>query len=135
MYTGRGNAFHRLCYRLHRLLCSTNGQENSSVVKRSGESMSWVSWGLNISVLLVCSVFVYFFIPLFYAKIKRIAILTMWASYFLLYFIGYWFHAEELNPAITIRSNGSSNSLVGDVLWVGITVLAVFIFSKLRNGD
>ena len=97
--------------------------------------MSWVSWGLNISVLLVCSVFVYFFIPLFYAKVRRIAIVTMWASYFLLYFIGYWFHAEELNPAITIRSNGSSTSLVGDVLWVGITVLAVFIFSKLRNGD
>ena len=123
------------CYRLHRLLCSTNGQENSSVVKRGGESMSWVSWGLNVSVLLVCSVFVYFFRPSFYAKVRRIAIVTMWASYFFLYFIGYWFHAEEFNPAITIRSNGSSISLVGDVIWVGITVLVVVIFSKLRKGD
>jgi hypothetical protein len=84
---------------------------------------------------LISSVFVYLFTPSFHVKIKRIGIVTMWASYFLLYFIGYWYHAEELNPAITIRSNGSSTSLVGDVLWIGITVLAVFIFSKIRNGD
>lgn len=101
--------------------------------------MSWVSLGLNVSVLLVCSVFVYFFRPSFYTKLRRIAIVTMWASYFLLYFIGFRFHAEELNPAIIVRSHGfsisSSTSLVGGVLWVGVTVLAVFIFSKLRIGD
>ena len=97
--------------------------------------MSWVSLGLNVSVLLVCSVFVYFFRPSFYTKLRRIAIVTMWASYFLLYFIGFRFHAEELNPAIIVRSHGFSTSLVGGVIWVGITVLVVLIFSKLQNWD
>ena len=97
--------------------------------------MLWVSVGLNVAVLLACSVFVYFFRPSFYAKVRRTALLTMWVSYSLLYFIGYLFHAEELSPTIIIRSNGSSISLVGDVLWIGMTVLVVVVLSKLRTWD
>jgi len=96
--------------------------------------MTFLIWLLNISILLVCGVFFYFFTPLLDSKVKKITIVTLLLSYSVLYFISYGFHIDIINP-YTIRPNGMSISLVGVVLLGIMTLVSSFIYFKYQKKD